>query len=322
MKLIGLITTCFFLLFGVGSAQEVIITDFPVGVGGSVDRQFFEASYPQLQALVDSLNSRPLAIAIVTGGADGELFKQNSDAKNPALALGRAHALKRLLINHFKVDSTRIIVQSEDRLGKGPKFRYASVRLSRDLSSLASRINALEKRPPVEERIIERIEPATPLPPPPLPDMIVMHLSAGLSSSPFGGIPIVGASIGWQNRLFIEGLLGHTFWNKTFRFEDQDLDTKRRLIGGNLIIFPKESWKVGLVAGWLRTEEISQDFFRYVKISEGLVLGLRAMPFEFISVTAAYNPSRNRQVDKLRSVAKSDQFLISITGHLSFGGNK
>ena len=72
------------------SAQEVVIPDFPAGVGSDVAPAFFEPYYPQLQALADTLTKHSAAHIVVTGGADGLRYNRYNNVRNPALALGRA----------------------------------------------------------------------------------------------------------------------------------------------------------------------------------------------------------------------------------------
>ncbi len=86
--------------------------------------------------------------------------------------------------------------------------------------------------------------------------------------------------------------------------------------------FPYEDIPVGAVGGWVRVEEISQDYYEYVKLSEGLVLGLRGMPLEWLSITAAWNPSKQRVVDDLKSDSKNGQFMIFAQAHILFGGQR
>jgi len=117
-------------------SQEVVITDFPIGVGGSVSDEFFTPYFPQLQLIADKLIEFPSTRAIVTGSADGVRYRSGNDAKNTGLALGRAHALRNLLVEKFNVDPLRIVIQSVDSKAKGGSFRYASVRLSWELTEL------------------------------------------------------------------------------------------------------------------------------------------------------------------------------------------
>jgi hypothetical protein len=324
IRLMVLVIGLLVLSAAIASPQEVVITGFPVGVAGGVSPTFFEPYYPQLQALVDTLKKYPLTQAVVTGGADGERYRQSHDAKNPALALGRAHALRNVLIYQFKIDSTRIAIRSEDVKAKGDLFRYVSVRVAREISDLddrvsglKSRVDTLENRPPVEKHYTEIREV-----PSPYIENLGLQFGAGLSSSPFGGMPIVAAAITWKRVVYVEGIVGHTFWNGTYRFQELGLETKRRMLGGHVIVYPAENLPVGIVGGWLRVEEIAQDYYEYTKLSEGLVLGLRALPFEFLSVTGAYNPSKRRVAVDQISTAANDQFMIYAMAHISLGGGK
>jgi len=316
-RFILLVAGCLALLPGVTWSQEVVVSGFPIGVGGSVSRDFFRPYYPELQAMADTLRKYPLVRAVITGGADGEHYRQNHDAKNPALALGRAHALRNLLIYEFKVDSAQIVIRSEDVKTKGARYRYASVRIAREVSDLDARLDTVENRPPVEKHIIEVKEISRYV-----PENIGLQLCAGFSSSPFGGIPIVKGAITWKRIVFVEGVLGHTFWNNTFRFEGSNLDTRRRLAGGQVVVYPSRDIPVGIVGGWVRIEEISRKYYEYVRMSEGPLFGLRASPFDFLSVTAAYNPAKQRVAGDRISRSKNDRFLVAITVHIAFGGGK
>lgn len=316
-RFILLVVGCLAFLPGVTWSQEVVVSDFPIGVGGSVNQDFFRPYYPELQAMADTLHKYPLVRAVITGGADGEHYRQNHDAKNPALALGRAHAVRNLLIYEFHIDSVQIIIQSEDVKAKGARYRYASVRLEWEMFDLDARLDTVENRPPVEKQIVEVQEISKYL-----PENTGLQLCAGFSSSPFGGIPIVKGAITWKHFVFVEGVLGHTFWNNTFRFEGSDLDTRRRLVGGQVVVYPSGDIPVGIVGGWVHIEEISQKYYEYVRMSEGPVFGLRGSPFDFLSVTAVYNPARQRVASDRISRSKNDQFLVSMTVHIVFGGGK
>jgi len=293
-------------------------------VAGSVDKEIFKPHYDNLKAVADTLNKYPLLRAVITGGADGERYRQNHDAKNPSLALGRAHALLVFMCSQFDIDSSQIVIRTEDISVKGPQYRYAGIRIARELSDidaelsgLKERMDTLEKRPAVEKHFTELKEvPAS------FTESFGMQFGVGLSSSPFGGIPVATAAISFKNRIYLEGIVGHTFWDGSFTFEDVDLDTKRRMLGGHVIYYPSEELPVGIVGGWLRTEEIAQRYYKYTKLSEGLVLGLRGSPVDFLSITAAYNPSKHRVVDTEISKSENDQFLIYVTAHLAFGGEK
>ncbi|UCD63992.1 MAG: hypothetical protein JSW34_00770 [Candidatus Zixiibacteriota bacterium] len=312
------------LLAGVASPQEVVITDFPLGVAGSIGQDVFKPHYAELEAIADTLKKYPLLRAVVTGGADGARYRENHDAKNPSLALGRAHALLDFLIKEFNVDSSQIVIRTEDVKEKGPQYRYAGVRIAGELSDIDSqlsdlrtRVGDLEGRPPVEKHFTEVTQA-----PPTFIENFGLQFGAGVSSTPFGGTPVAAAAVSLKRIIYLEGMVGHTFWNGTYRFQDTDLDTRRRLLGGHVIIYPREKLPVGIVGGWLRVEEVAQDYYEYTRLSEGLVLGLRATPIDYFSVTAAYNPSKQRAAGKLGSTTENDRFMIYILAHLSFGGAK
>ena len=93
-KRILLVIGCLVLLTGVAAPQEVVIKDFPLGVAGSIGQDIFKPHHDDLKAIADTLNKYPLLRALITGGADGFRYRQANVAKNPALALGRAHALE------------------------------------------------------------------------------------------------------------------------------------------------------------------------------------------------------------------------------------
>jgi hypothetical protein len=116
--------------------------------------------------------------------------------------------------------------------------------------------------------------------------------------------------------------VGHTFWNNNFNFSGTNLRTKRRVIGGQVIVYPDQDIPVGIVGGWIRTEEIAQRFYEYVRLSEGLVLGLRAEPLDFIQITGTYNPSKRRVGGIAISELKDDQFMLTVVAFKTFGGGK
>ena len=308
---------CLILLTTLAISQELVISNFPIGVGGSVNPELFKRHYTDLKAISDTLHHYPLVRAIVTGGADGEQYRDGHDAKNPGLALGRAHILRNLLITEFKVDSTQIIIQSKDEMVAGSQNRFASVRIDRTLSDLDARIDTLESRSPIEKHFTEMKEIKT--------DFIEnfgLRLSAGVSSSPFGAMPVVAGAVVWKRTIYVEATLGHTFWKNTFGFEGTDLTTRRRMAGASLIVYPFDRLPLGIQGGWVRIEEISQLYYKYVQMSEGPLLGLRLTPFEFLSITGSYNPSRHRLAGDIISISESNQFLISVLAHKTFGGEK
>lgn len=316
-KLVIIVAAFVAFSFAVAPAQEVVITGFPLGIGGDVDPSFFEAYFPQLQALSDTLRNHPLARAIVTGGADGERFHRNHDSQNPGLAIGRAHALRNLLVSRFDIDSSRIFIQSINVKHKGDPYRYASVRITREFADLNARLDTLAERPPVEKRVTEVKEIYQTV-----PENMGLQLGVGFSSSPFGGIPILSGAITWKRMIFIEGIVGHTFWDNSFRFDGNDLDTRRRMAGALVSIYPLSNIPVGITGGWFRIEEISQRYNEYVKMSEGPVIGLRATPFDFLSITAIQNTAKHNFAGENRSRLKNGQFLFIATIHIVFGGGK
>lgn len=313
LSLIG----CLIFLTAAGSAQEVTVTGFPLGTGGSVEPDFFEPYYPELQVLADTLAAYPMARAIVTGGADGTRFSAYHDAKNPGVALGRAHALRNLLVEKFGVDSGRIVVQSQDTRASGPRYRSARVRIDWSLVDMTTRLEKAENRPPPEQVATEIRTVETRF-----TDSFGLQFSAGLSSSPYGIMPLLAGAITWNRVVYVEAVVGHSFWNDTYPVGEADLDTKRRLAGGQMIVFPWRKVPLGIVGGWFRFEEIAQDYHQYVQMSEGPVVGLRFLPLDFASVTAVYNPSWDRTAGIERSEPDNDQFHLSAAVHILFGGGQ
>ncbi len=302
--------------------QEIVISDFPIGVGSSVSSEFFEPYHARLQKLVDTLNKYPLAQAIVTGSADGYQYRSSNDAKNTGLALGRAHALRNLLVNVFEVSPTRIVVQSKDVTKEGGSYRYASVRIAWELTTLQAQIDTLNQRPPIERVVSPQFEiPEFDIPEAPTPEM-GLQLGAGISSSPFGGLPIITGGMTWKRTVFVEGILGHTFWNNSFTFEGAKLTTKRRMAGVQVTAYPFDDKTVGFVGGWVRFEELSQTFYEYVKLSEGPMIGMQTAPNGFLLITAVYNPSKHRIAGDVESESKNGQFLLSLTAHVNFEGGR
>lgn len=317
MKINVLIMSFLAVLAVEGWSQEVIIRDFPMGVAGSIDTALLASYYPDLKAISDTLHKYPLMRAIITGGADGAQYRHDNDAKNPGLAVGRAHVLYNLLVHEFQVDSTQVIIQSADTKLPGPQYRYTSVRITRELSDLESRLAAIESRPPVEKHFTEIRDTLVGL-----TENLGLRFGLGVSTSPFGGIPIATCAVTWKRIIHIEGMVGHTIWNETFRYGETTLDTKRRLIGGHVAVYPDNRIPIGIMGGWVRIEEIAQKYYEYVKMSEGLLIGLKAIPFEFLSIIGAYNPSKHRRTGEGTSNAENDQFLFALTANIAFGGAK
>jgi hypothetical protein len=316
-KSIAAVISLIALSQGAIRSQEVVISDFPIGVGGDVSASFFEPYYSQLQAVADTLQKYPMALAIVTGGADGTRYLRDNDAKNPGLALGRAHALRNVLLDKFDVDPGQLVIQSRESGSEGGPFRYASVRISMGLNEIGARLDSLALRPPVEKQVTEIREVSTST-----VESMGLRFGVGLSSTPFGGLPIVTGAVTWKRIIFVEGLVGHTFWNGSFVFDNSDLDTWRRMAGGQVIVYPLSKIPVGAVGGWLRIEEISQRYYRYVKMSEGPVIGLRVTPLKFLSITGVYNPAKHNLTGDIISKSRNGQILISATVHLTFGGRR
>lgn len=328
MRILLLFILCLLILPMALSAQEVTVSGFPVGVARSIDKDFFHPYYNDLKAIADTLKKFPTAKAIITGGADGSTFQKDDNAKNPGLALGRAHVLYNYLMTEFNVDPGQIVISSKEVVIKGPMGRFAKIRVVKDsgvlddlqkqmasLQDLSDRVDALEKRPPVEEHYTEVKEvPNT------FSDYLGIQISAGGMTSPFGGLPTIGAAVTYKRNIYLEFNVGYTLWNNRFTLGNLKLDTKRRLIGGQIIYYPKEDFALGVLAGWTRFEEISNQYYEYVKLSEGPVLGLRYSPVDYLAVTAAYNPSKHRIIPDKTSQTKNGQFLFSISVYNIFGG--
>jgi hypothetical protein len=309
------------LLAGFASAQTVIITDFPVGVGGSVDQSVFAPYLDDLRAVADTLKAYPLARAIITGSADGIAYQGNHDAKNPGVALGRAHWLRNMLVSDFGVDPAQLSVQSEDVAIKGGPHRFASVRVDRSVADLDKRVAALEQREPVVEKHFTEVKETPVVTTSPF-DVFGLQFGLGGSSSPFGFVPMISAAVTWERVVLVEGFVGHTFWNGSFRWQGTDLDTKRRFIGGQAIVFPFSKVPVGVVGGWIRVEEISQQHYEYTKLSEGPRVGLRAMPIKYLSATATWDPAKHRISGNEFSTMHDGQVEIAIQAHYGIGGAK
>lgn len=300
-----------------GNTQEVVIPGFPVGVAGSVDDSFFEPYFPQLQAVADTLHQYPLLHAIIMGGADGVTYRANNDAQNPGLALGRAHALRTVLINKFGVDSTQLVIQTREADTKGEQFRYASVRVVWQLNDFKSQLDDLADRKPIIEQPITQVTKVYEA-----KQSLGIELGAGFSSSPFGGLPVVSGALVWEERLYLEVLIGHNFWNGSYDLPSVTLDTRRRLAGGAISYFPFENTRIGAVAGWIRVEELAERYYQYVKKSEGPYFGVTWYPFDFASVTGAYNPARQEVISDSVKEHWSDELMLLVRFHLQFGGEK
>ena len=299
--------------------QEVVITNFPLGVGGSVGVKHFEPYYPQLREMVKTLNNTPETHLVITGSADGFNYNSDNDAKNSGLALGRAHALRNILVGEFGADVTRVIIQSVDVEEEGSEYRSVSARLIWKINKIDARIGTLENRPPIERITTEIKEVPVII----IPDeQMGLALGAGLTTTPFGGMPVVSVGVTWKRIVDLEVVAGHTFWDNQFEFEDENLDTRRRMIGAQIILYPFEEKRVGLLAGWMRSEEIAQKFFEYVKLSDGPVLGVRAYPLKNFALTGTFNPSKHRSGGEVESLSKNNQFMLSAMFRVQLGGQK
>ena len=90
--------------------------------------------------------------------------------------------------------------------------------------------------------------------------------------------------------------------------------------GGQVVVFPLKNIPVGAVGGWMRFEEISEYYYKYVRLSEGPMVGVRAVPFDHLAITGAYNPARHRITEDLKSMAKNGQFMLTLTAFVEIGG--
>lgn len=329
-----IVVCCIVLLASSLTAQEVVIPDFPLGVSNSASHAFFEPYMADLKALVDTLNKYPEAQAVVTGGADGNKYHTNHDAMNPGLSLGRAHMLRNLLIFELGVDSTRIAIRTKDVAMKGGQYRFASLKiikeppmaipppsyaLADDLADLQGKIAALEAELAKEPAVVVEYDTVQAEP----SDWSVF-LGAGVTTSPYGGIPMVNGALCYKHRVYVEMVIGHSFWDDDFKWVTTDtilnLDTKRRMTGAYLVVYPKDSLPVGVVGGWIRVEEMSQYYYEYVRLSEGVALGLQARPWDFLSVTGLWNPAKRRTSPTEASEWKADQFMLNAALQIELGG--
>lgn len=300
------------------NSQEVVVTDFPLGVAGSVDPGLFKPYQAGLQAVADTLRKYPVARAVIVGGADGERYRENNDAKNPGLALGRAHVMRDWLIMKFGVDSTQLLIQSKDVAKVGPIYRSVSIRVVRE----PERIAATSAAPavPTTAQVQPVSQPARAGGD--ITEHMGLQVGGGLTTSPYGAIPFISSAVTWKRKVFVEGSLGYTVWDGTFRLQGTDLETRRRMAGGAIIIYPFTRLPLGVVGGWARVEEISQSYYQYVKLSEGPIIGLRASLLDHIYITGAYTPVKQRTAGELISQFNDGQFMFSVGVHKIFGGSR
>ena len=304
------------LLASSALAQEVVITGFPMGIGATVDQEIFAPYQAELQTLADVLEAHPEAHAVIVGQADGSRYATASDAKNPGLSLGRSHALRNMLVSEYGVDSTQLLIQSNEVPAKGDQYRSVSVRVV---------------RPPDEPKPFgEPVAVVTPVVQPAevvqnitnYYEQMTLRLSGGITSSPFGAMPAVTGAVTWSHTVSLEIALGHTFWNDSFSFEGAKLRTWRRMLGGRLNITPWHNKSVGIVAGWTRIEEIAQSPYEFVRLSEGPVMGISVIPLHNVSLVGLFNPARHRIAGAASSVGKGGQFLLSLSVFTDFGGDQ
>ncbi len=242
------------------------------------------------------------------------------------------------MTTEFQINPIQIVINSEEVTEKSPHGRYASVRISQESIELAmlvarlralekntsfgdilTRLEALESQPPVEKHFTEVQIPDTTKS---FSDKFGIQVSTGISSSPFGGMPIVAGGVTWETNLFLEVTAGHTLWTTTFPFNDLKLKTQKRLLGGQLTYYPFENKNIGLLGGWLRVEEIANDYYEFVKLSEGPMFGVRVTPLQSISLTASYNPAKHKLITEELSTTKNGQFVLSLTFFEIFGGGQ
>ena len=318
MKKIILPTVCLLILItATVRSQEVVITDFPSGIAESVDPAIVRPFYPGLKAIADSLQKYQNARAVVVGGADGGRYHTDHDAKNPGIALGRAQFMRNILIDEFHIDSTRILLQTKYSTARGASHRFVSVRLELEPTSSQNDL-FVEQQPSkvvvIKDTVIltdeESSEPSG------------LQVGVGGASSPYGGMPVAVGAIVWKRQVYVEGIFGHTIWNETTVHRGASLDIRHRMAGGAIIYFPFKTIPVGLFGGWVRVEEISQKFYSYIRMSEGPLFGLRIMPYRYLSLTGAYNPSKERIAGNAAASPYTDQFFLSVTIHTLLGGGR
>jgi len=137
-------------------SQEVVVSGFPLGVGGSVEPDFFEPYFAELRAIADTLRSDPTASRDCYRQRGRDRIQRRSRRQESRPALGRAHVLRNLLVLDLGVDSARITIETQEIPAVGEMYRFASVRLVREaVPDYDARLDALENRPPVEKHFTE-----------------------------------------------------------------------------------------------------------------------------------------------------------------------
>ena len=206
-------------------AQELVITGFPLGVGATVGEEFFEPHYAQLQSFADVLQAEPSSRVIIVGQADGARYTKDNDAKNPGLSLGRAHALRNVLVSTFQVDPTQIFIQSSDVPVRGHEYRAVGLRIER--AQVETEATVIPVVVPAEvEKPVAIVENTNYF-----YDQMTLRLGAGVSSGPYGALPMVSGAIIWGRKVSLEFVLGHTFWNQSYEFQGANLETWQRMVG-------------------------------------------------------------------------------------------
>ncbi len=314
-------------------ADDILIPGFPLGVGRSVDASIFEPYLPALQAVADTLKENRNAYAIVSGSADGNRFSAQHDAKNPTLALGRAHALRDLMVTRFEVNPRQLVVQTVEPEGKGDSLRSAGIRVVFEEDPIDIRIASLEQW--IEQHINEHPslvpQPMEPLPPEttiviersssPLADFGV-KLGIGASTTPFGSLPVATGGVTWKRIVFVEAQFGHSIWLDGFELRGVTFSTRQRLASAYLAVYPWETIPVGFVGGWKRAETMDWDSFRYLRISEGPMIGVRVEPLHWLSITGTYTPAKQRTATFASSENEFGQLALSISVIQIWGGDR
>jgi len=321
MKITALMVMLLAAFATVAGAQEVVIGGFPLGVGSSIDPQFWEPHSSALGQVADALKAHPDARAVIVGRADGTRYRNGNDAKNPGLSLGRAHALRNVLVDRFGVDSTQLLIQTSDVAIPGGDYRSVSVRVEMPPPPMVA------EAPPVVPVVVQE-QASEPVAVTEVNetnnyyDRMTLRLGFGASSSPFGALPMLSGAVIWNRKLALNVILGHTFWNDSYSFQGQNLETWQRMVGGGVTWYPWVDKPVGFVGGWVRVEEIAQSYYEYVRLSEGPVVGVSITPVKHVSISGLYNPSRQRVEGTDFSSGKHGQFLLGISVFTDFGGGR
>ena len=68
--------------------------------------------------------------------------------------------------------------------------------------------------------------------------------------------------------------------------------------------------------------EKAQEYYDYVRLSEGPVFGIKVPIKDYIAITGLYNPSKHRVAGNDLSISKNGQFMLNLTFYKIFGGTK